>query len=55
MSSSWPEGPTQQAVEWLRVFAESWRDTDVPEVKADLVHAIYLPGALAAPRAGCQA
>ena len=33
--------PAQQAVEWLRVFAESWRDADVPEAKADLVHAIY--------------
>ena len=33
--------PAQQAVKWLRVFAESWRDADVPEAKADLVHAIY--------------
>ena len=33
--------PAQRAVEWLRAFAESWRDADVPEAKADLVHAIY--------------
>ncbi len=30
-----------QTVEWLRVFAESWRHADVPEAKADLVHAVY--------------
>ena len=36
-----PGLPAKQAVEWLRVFAESWRDADVPEAKADLVHAIY--------------
>jgi hypothetical protein len=33
--------PAQRAVEWLRAFAESWRDADVPEAKADLVHTIY--------------
>jgi len=25
--------PAQRAVEWLRAFAESWRDADVPEAK----------------------
>ena len=30
-----------QTVEWLRAFAESWRNADVPEAKVDLVHAVY--------------
>jgi hypothetical protein len=30
-----------RAVEWLRVLAETWTDADVPEAKADLLHAIY--------------
>jgi DNA invertase Pin-like site-specific DNA recombinase len=33
--------PAQRAVEWLRAFAESWREADVPQAKADLLHAIY--------------
>ena len=41
MEQTTPGLPAQQAVEWLRVFAESWRDADVPKAKADLVHAIY--------------
>jgi hypothetical protein len=36
-----PGLPAQRAVEWLRAFAESWREADVSEAKADLVHAIY--------------
>jgi hypothetical protein len=30
-----------RAVEWLRSFAEAWQDADVPEAKAELIHAIY--------------
>jgi hypothetical protein len=30
-----------RAVEWLRPFAETWRLADVPEAKADLLHATY--------------
>lgn len=33
--------PAQRSIEWLRAFAESWREANVPEAKADLVHAIY--------------
>jgi hypothetical protein len=28
-------------VEWLRVLVETWVNADVPEAKADLLHAIY--------------
>jgi hypothetical protein len=28
-------------VEWLRALAETWQQADVPEAKAELVHAIY--------------
>jgi hypothetical protein len=41
MEQTTPGLPGQQAVEWLRAFAESWREADAPEAKADLVHAIY--------------
>ncbi len=35
-------GPSgQRAVEWLRALAESVQLADVPEEKADLMHAIY--------------
>ena len=35
-------GPSaQRAVEWLRALAESIQHADVPEEKADLMHAIY--------------
>jgi hypothetical protein len=30
-----------RAVEWLRVLADTWVNADVPEAKADLLHAIY--------------
>ena len=30
-----------RAVEWLRALAETWTAADVPEAKADLLHAIY--------------
>ena len=30
-----------RAVEWLRAFADAWRDADVAEAKAELIHAIY--------------
>jgi DNA invertase Pin-like site-specific DNA recombinase len=33
--------PAKRAVEWLRVLAETWVQADVPEAKADLLHAIY--------------
>jgi hypothetical protein len=26
---------------WLRALAETWHEADVPEAKADLLHAIY--------------
>jgi len=32
--------PGQRAVEWLRTLGESLKDADVPEEKADLLHAI---------------
>ena len=30
-----------RAVEWLRAFAEAWQVADVPEAKAELIHAVY--------------
>ena len=33
--------PAKRAVSWLRVLADTWVNADVPEAKADLVHAIY--------------
>jgi hypothetical protein len=33
--------PADRAVEWLRALAETWAQADVPEAKADLLHAIY--------------
>ncbi len=33
--------PGQRAVEWLRTLGESLKEADVPEEKADLLHAIY--------------
>ena len=33
--------PEQRAVEWLRALSESVQTADVPEEKADLMHAIY--------------
>jgi hypothetical protein len=33
--------PADRAVEWLRSIALTWRQADVPEAKADLLHAIY--------------
>jgi hypothetical protein len=33
--------PAKRAVEWLRVPAETWGSAEVPEAKADLLHAIY--------------
>ena len=33
--------PAKRAVEWLRALGETWRSADVPEAKADLIHAIY--------------
>jgi hypothetical protein len=33
--------PADRAVEWLRDLAETWREADVPEAKANLQHAIY--------------
>jgi hypothetical protein len=31
----------QSAIEWLRSLAGTWQRAEVPEVKADLVHAVY--------------
>ena len=39
-----------RAVEWLRVFAETWRDAEVPEAKAELLYAIYERIVVAGPR-----
>jgi hypothetical protein len=33
--------PTRRAVEWLRALGQSLTHADVPEEKADLVHAIH--------------
>jgi hypothetical protein len=33
--------PADRAVEWLRALAETWEQAEVPEAKADLLHAIY--------------
>jgi hypothetical protein len=33
--------PAERAVAWLRALAETWAVADVPEAKADLLHAIY--------------
>ena len=33
--------PAERAVAWLRALAETWTAADVPEAKADLLHAIY--------------
>lgn len=33
--------PAERAVAWLRALAETWTSADVPEAKADLLHAIY--------------
>jgi len=33
--------PGQRAVEWLRALSESVQIADVPEERADLMHAIY--------------
>jgi hypothetical protein len=33
--------PAHRAVEWLRVLGETWASADVPEARADLLHAIY--------------
>ena len=32
---------SERAVEWLRALAETWVAADVPEAKAELLHAIY--------------
>ena len=31
----------ERAVEWLQALAETWQQADVPEAKAELLHAIY--------------
>ena len=33
--------PAERAVTWLRALAETWERADVPEAKADLLHAVY--------------
>ena len=33
--------PAQRAVAWLRALGETWQKADVPQAKADLIHAIY--------------
>ena len=36
-----PGVPAERAVEWLQALAETWQQADVPEAKAELLHAIY--------------
>ena len=37
-----PQGVSaERAVEWLQAITETWQRADVPEAKAELVHAIY--------------
>lgn len=31
----------ERAIEWLRALSATWTDADVPEAKADVLHAIY--------------
>jgi Asp-tRNA(Asn)/Glu-tRNA(Gln) amidotransferase A subunit family amidase len=31
----------ERAVEWLRALGETWEKADLPEAKAELVHAVY--------------
>ncbi len=33
--------PADRAVDWLRGIADTWLQADLPEAKADLLHAIY--------------
>ena len=33
--------PAERAVAWLQTLSEAWTQADVPEAKADLLHAIY--------------
>ncbi|MFI5259464.1 MAG: recombinase family protein [Candidatus Limnocylindrales bacterium] len=33
--------PADRAVQWLRAFAETWQGADVPQARAELLHAIY--------------
>jgi hypothetical protein len=39
-----------RAVEWLRSFSQAWALADVPEAKADVLHAIYERIVVAGPR-----
>jgi hypothetical protein len=39
--------PAERAVQWLRALAETWTGADVPEAKAELIHAIYGSSSLA--------
>ena len=42
--------PGHRAVEWLRALGESLQTADVPNDKADLMHAIYERITVAGPR-----
>ena len=42
----------QRAVEWLRALSETVQHADVPEEKADLMHAIYERIVVAGPESG---
>jgi hypothetical protein len=33
--------PAKRAIEWLRALSQTWETADVPEAKAELLHAIY--------------
>ena len=33
--------PAERVVEWVRALADTWQRADVPEAKAELLHAIY--------------
>ena len=39
----------ERALEWRRILGQSIRDADVPEEKADLLHAIYERVSVAGP------
>jgi hypothetical protein len=41
--------PAERAVAWLRALGKTWRDADVPEEKAELLHAIYERIVIAGP------
>ena len=45
-----PGVPADRAVAWLRAIGETWQHADIPQAKADLLHAIYERIVVAGPR-----